>query len=190
MEGIGSRVKYYLRRHHVGLIAIAIAVSGGATATALSTEPVPVLSLNGSGVAGTSGGAGRVVTAENAKVKTLTWDRDASTSGDIDTDNIHSYTAAPEVFTIAQPGIYKIYARIEWLPGNGIGDRVLEYRENGNQYVTRLAKVPAHTYTIEQDGSLVRRLEPGETIRIAARQTSGEPLGVLGRHISIVWVGP
>jgi hypothetical protein len=33
-------------------------------------------------------------------------------------------------------------------------------------------------------------MDSGDTIRISARQTSGEPLGVLGRHISIVWIGP
>jgi hypothetical protein len=186
-----SRLVTYIRRHHVGFIAVVIAASSGATATALSTEPVPVLSLNGSAVPGTTGGAGKVVTAENAKAKILPWNNDFSVDGaDIDTDSMHSYTTTPEVFRIVQPGIYTINARIEWLPGNGVGDRTLEYRENGNEYTTRLAKVPAHTYTIEQEGSFVRRLDPGDTIRFSARQTSGESLGVLGRHVSIIWVGP
>lgn len=187
---LAKRAATYMRRHHVGLIAILISVSAGATATALPTEQVPVLSLNGSGVQGTTGGAGGIVTAEHARSKILPWDKDYFGAGDLDTDVMHSYATRPELFTITSPGIYKIYARIEWLPGNGVGDRVLEYRENGNEYFTRLGKVPAHTYTIEQDGSLVRRLDSGDTIRISARQTSGEPLGVLGRHISIVWIGP
>ncbi len=185
-------VAAYLRRHHVGLIAIAIAISGGATATALSTEPVPVLSINGSAVPGTTGGAGRVVQAETSKAKILPFDKPGP--GDIDTEAIHSFTASPEKFTIVHPGIYEVYTRVEWLPGNGAGDRTIEYREahsdGSPEYTSRLAKNPAHTYNIEQQGELVRRLDPGDTIRISARQTSGETLGVLGRHMSIVWVGP
>ncbi len=190
--GILARGAAYVRRHHVGLIAIVVAASAGATATALPTEPVPVLSINGSAVPGTTGGAGRVVQAETAKAKILPFDKPGP--GDIDTDAMHSFTVTPEKFVIMQPGVYEIYARVEWLPGNGVGDRTFEYREahadGSPEYVSRLAKNPAHTYNIEQQGQLVRRLSAGDSIRISARQTSGETLGVLGRHISIVWVGP
>lgn len=191
-RGLISRAARYVRRHHVGFIAIFIAVTAGATATALPTEPVPVLSINGSAVPGTTGGAGRVVQAETNKAKILPFDKPGV--GDIDTDAMHSFTTAPEKFTIVQPGIYEVYVRVEWLPGNGVGDRTIEYREahadGSPEYQSRLAKNPAHTYTIEQQGQIVRRLGAGDSIRFSARQTSGATLGVLGRHVSIVWVGP
>jgi hypothetical protein len=174
------------------LIAIVIAASAGGTAVALPTEQVPMLSINGSAVPGTTGGAGRVVQAETSKAKILPFDKPGP--GDIDTDAMHSFTSTPERFTIVQPGIYEIYARIEWLPGNGVGERTIEYREahaNGSpEYTSRIAKNPGHTYNIEQQGQMLRRLNAGDSIRFSARQTSGATLGVLGRHVSIVWVGP
>ncbi len=186
---LAARVVTYVRRHHIGFIAIFIAVTAGATATALPTASVPVLALTGSTAPGTTGGAGSVVTTQSAKSKIIPWDKGDLESLDIDNDGMHSYTTSPDLFTINTPGIYEIYARIEWGPGNGTGERTLELRVNGNA-VTRIGKAPGSTYVFELDGTYVRRLSAGDTLRVSARQTSGEPLHVLGRHISITWIGP
>jgi len=180
----------YVRRHHLGLIAIFIAVSAGATASALPTDPVPVLALTGSTAPGTSGGAGSVVMTASAKSKIIPWDKGDSEGFDIDNDGMHSYSVKPELFTINTPGIYEIYARIEWGPGNGTGERTLVLRLNGNDVLTRIGKAPGSNIVFELDGTYVRRLSAGDTLTVSARQNSGAALHVLGRHMSITWIGP
>ncbi len=118
----------------------------------------------------------------------VTLDTEQFDTGDI-------YLAPDDVITIKKRGTYVITGQIGWA-GNKVGIRQLRVIAGGNLTALDQAS-PGTGDNIRQTVDSMARLAPGDTVSLAAYQTSGVSLNTVvnagqvgGAWLSVAWAGP
>lgn len=153
----------------------------GPPGTAATPPLTPVASIGGDTQSILNGTGTRVA-----------WSEAATALGADDPDRMHDDAVNPDRLTPPSPGFYAVQVAVAW-PANAAGDRELRIRRNlagGGSQSSPVARQAADDSAIAQNGSLLVRIEPGDSVSVEVTQTSGVALDLSPIRISIALAAP
>jgi hypothetical protein len=108
-----------------------------------------------------------------------------------DPDGMHDNVVNPGRLTPPSPGFYTLQVTVAWT-ANATGDRelrVLRRLANGTKS-SPVARESADASALTQSAGFLVRIDPGDSVAVTARQTSGAPLNLVPIQISLVRSAP
>ena len=151
---------------------------GAATA---ATSPTPVASIDGD--------TQPIPTATTTRIA---WNEATTGTGAADPDGMHDDAVNPDRLTPPTPGFYTVQAAVAW-SANAVGERELRIRRNlagGGLQSFPVARQDADGSAIAQNASFLVRIDPGDSISVEVRQSSGADLNLNPIQVSVTLAAP
>jgi hypothetical protein len=108
-----------------------------------------------------------------------------------DPDGMHDNVVNPARLTPRSPGFYTLQVTVAWT-ANATGDRELRvlHRFANGSISSPVARQSADASALVQSAGFLLRIDPGDSVAVTARQTSGASLNLNPINVSIVRSAP